>query len=115
MRGEATSGCSDVPVGDKRLIQDLDSGFFDPRLRRGVGALARAFAHRSRAEDEAVLRDVARSSPLVHWAMRYARVVYLVDAGRQGEARMLLADAPTWPEESAFRSFHDELAAQVAG
>jgi len=83
-------------------------------LRRGVGALARAFAHSSRSEDEAVLREVARSSPLVHWAMRYARAVFLVDAGRQGEARTLLADAPVWPEESAFRSFHDELTAQLA-
>lgn len=83
-------------------------------LRRGVSALARAFAHRSRTEDEAVLREAASSSPLVHWAMRYARAIYLVDAGRQGEARMLLADAPTWPEESAFRSFHDELVAQLA-
>ena len=84
-------------------------------LRRGVGALARAFAHSSRAEDEAVLRDAAKSSPLVHWAMRYARAVYLVDAGRQREARTLIADAPSWPEESAFRSFHDELSAQLSG
>jgi hypothetical protein len=83
-------------------------------LRRGVGALARAFAHASRVGDEAVLRDAGRSSPLVHWAMRYAQIVFLVDAGRPGEARVLLADAPTWPEESAFRSFHDELAAQLA-
>lgn len=82
-------------------------------LRRGVGALARAFAHASRAEDERVLREVSHSSPLVHWAMRYARVVYLVDAGRPIEARMLLADAPAWPQESAFRSFHDELVAQL--
>src|SRR6185312_15504533 len=35
-------------------------------LRRGVGALARAFAHSSQAGDEAVLRDAASSSPLVH-------------------------------------------------
>jgi hypothetical protein len=84
------------------------------RLRRGVSALARAFAHASHVEDEAVLQAVSRSSPLVHWAMRYARVVVLVDAGRRGEARELLADAPAWPEESAFRSFHDELSARVA-
>lgn len=94
-----------------------DVGFWMRRkitlLRRGVGALARAFAHASRLEDESLLRDVSRSSPLVHWAMRYARVVYLVDAGRQGEARTLLADAPAWPEDSAFRSFHDELVAQL--
>lgn len=82
-------------------------------LRRGVGALARAFDHSSRVEDEVVLRAAARSSPLVHWAMRYARAVYLVDAGRQREARTLIADAPSWPEESAFRSFHDELSAQL--
>lgn len=82
-------------------------------LRRGVGALARAFAHASRAGDEAVLRDAARSSPLVHWAMRYARAVFLVDAGRQGEARTLLVGAPSWPDGSAFRSFHDELSAQL--
>ena len=83
-------------------------------LRRGVGALTRAFAHSSRKEDEDLLRDVARSSPLVHWAMRYARVIYLVDAGRPNEARQLLADAPVWPEDSAFRSFHDELVEQLA-
>jgi hypothetical protein len=83
-------------------------------LRRGVSALARAFAHASRADDEAVLRQTASSSPLVHWAMRYGRAVVLVDAGRQAEAITLLADAPTWPAESAFRSFHDELIAQLA-
>src|SRR5262249_50371771 len=62
-------------------------------LRRGVGALTRAFAHSGRQEDEDLLREVARSSPLVHWAMRYARVIYLVDAGRPHEARQLLVDA----------------------
>jgi hypothetical protein len=25
-------------MGDERLIQDSDSGFFDPRLCRGIGA-----------------------------------------------------------------------------
>jgi hypothetical protein len=93
------------------------SGFWMRRkialLRRGIAALARAFAHESRVEDEEVLRAAARSSPLVHWAMRYARAVFLVDAGRAAEARALLAAAPPWPEESIFRSFHDELAAQI--
>lgn len=83
-------------------------------LRRGVGALARAFAHRSRVEDEQLLREVSQASPLVHWAMRYARAVFLIDAGRQEEARMLLVGAPAWPEDSAFRSFHDELVAQLS-
>ncbi len=83
-------------------------------LRRGVGALARAFAHRSRAEDEQLLREVSQASPLVHWAMRYARAVFLIDAGRQEEARKLLVGAPAWPEDSAFRAFHDELVAQLS-
>lgn len=83
-------------------------------LRRGIAALARAFAHASRIEDEEILRNVARSSPLVHWAMRYARIIFLVDAGRSSEARLLLHDAPEWPEASAFRSFHDELVAQLS-
>ncbi len=81
------------------------------RLRRGMGALARAFAHTSRDEDEKLLSTVASSSPLVHWAMRYARAVFLVDRGRAPEARQLLADAPRWPSESVFRAFHDELVA----
>ena len=83
-------------------------------LRRGVAALARAFAHRADAEDERVLRRAARSSPLVHWAMRYAHAVVLVDGGRKHEARELIAGAPAWPQESAFRAFHDELLAQLA-
>ena len=36
--GEAAPGRGDVPVGDERLLQDPDPGFFDPRLRRGIGA-----------------------------------------------------------------------------
>jgi hypothetical protein len=80
-------------------------------LRRGIGALARAFAHESRVEDEAVLSRAAKSSPLVHWAMRYAKAVMLVDAGRNEEAHDLIASAPSWPEESAFHAFHAELVA----
>jgi len=78
-------------------------------LRRGIGAMTRAFAHESRVEDEQVLSRAGRSSPLVHWAMRYARAVFLVDKGRKDEALELLASAPEWPAESAFRSFHEEL------
>jgi hypothetical protein len=93
------------------------SGFWMRRkialLRRGVAALARAFAHESRAGDERLLRAAARSSPLVHWAMRYGRAVFLVDAGRRDEARTLLADAPSWPPESAFHAFQQELLASV--
>lgn len=83
-------------------------------LRRSVAALARAFAHKSRAEDERLLRDAAHSSPLVHWAMRYGRAVFLIDAGRKDEARQLISDAPAWPAASVFRAFHAELAAELA-
>lgn len=80
-------------------------------LRRGIAALARAFAHRSTAEDRRAMQTAARSSPLVHWAMRYGQAVVAIDAGRKDEARALLSGAPDWPEESAFRAFHDELLA----
>ena len=83
-------------------------------LRRGLGALVRAFAHESRREDERVLKTAASASPLIHWAMRYARAVVAIDRGRSAEARELLAGAPSWPKESAFRLFHDELAAKLA-
>jgi hypothetical protein len=78
-------------------------------LRRGIAAMARAFAHESHADDEQLLLRVARSSPLVHWAMRYARAVVLVDHGRKDEALELLASAPAWPRESVFQAFHEEL------
>lgn len=84
------------------------------RLRRGVAALARAFAHASTAADVATLRSAARSSPLVHWAMRYAQAVIAIDAGRKDEARDLLLAAPSWPVESAFHAFHAELVAASA-
>jgi hypothetical protein len=46
--------------------------------------------------------------------MRYARAVVLVDKGKKAEARELLVGAPAWPDASAFRSFHDELASETA-
>lgn len=78
-------------------------------LRRGIAAMARAFAHESRRDDERLLLRVSRSSPLVHWAMRYAQAVVLVDGGRKDEALALIAHAPDWPNESAFHAFHQEL------
>jgi hypothetical protein len=82
-------------------------------LRRGLGALARAFAHESRLDDAKLLGKAARSSPLVHWAMRYAAAVIAIDEGRKVDVPELLAGAPAWPEESAFRVFHDEVYAEV--
>jgi hypothetical protein len=79
------------------------------RLREGLAAFARAFAHAGREGDARVLRKAAGASPLVHWAMRYAAAVLAVDGGRVAEARALLAGAPDWPKESAFREYHHEL------
>jgi hypothetical protein len=82
-------------------------------LRGGMGALARAFAHESRAGDVQALRAAARASPLVHWAMRYAAAVVAIDEGRRTDVPALLEDAPTWPEASAYRAYQSELFAQV--
>jgi len=113
-RGRAITKAEEL----EKLPLPLGASFWMRRkialLRRGVGALARAFAHASRAEDEAVLAQAARSSPLVYWAMRYARAVVLIDRGKKDEAREMLDGAPEWPTQSAFRSFHDELVTQTA-
>jgi hypothetical protein len=79
------------------------------QLRRGVAALARAFAHQSDRLDEKRLLSAASSTPLVHWAMRYGAAVVAIDRGDMIEARELLDGAPSWPEESAFRVFDAEL------
>ncbi len=63
-------------------------------LRRGLGALVRAFAHQSRREDERVLETAASASPLIHWAMRYAGAVIAIDSGRSDHARELLVGSP---------------------
>ena len=83
-------------------------------LRRGLGALARAFAHESRRVAERVLKTAASASTHIHWAMRYARAVVAIDRGRSQDARELLIGAPSWPKESAFRVFHEELEAKLA-
>jgi hypothetical protein len=83
------------------------------RLRRGLLALARAFAHRGTLGDSKVLRSAAKTSPLVHWAMRYAGAVIAVDEGDPAHARQLLEGAPEWPRQSAFRTFDEELRAHL--
>jgi hypothetical protein len=82
-------------------------------MRGAIGALARAFAHKSELGDGDLLDRVARQSPLVHWAMRYASAIIAIDQGDKDKARSLLAGAPDWPSESAFRGFHDELTSIV--
>lgn len=84
------------------------------RMRRGVAALARALARAPLRSDGASLRRAAQASPLVHWAMTYGAAVLAVDEGRPADAAALLRGAPTWPSESAFRAFHDELVAELA-
>jgi hypothetical protein len=85
------------------------------KLRRGLAALARAFAHASAPGDASVLRRAASASPLVHWAMRYAADIVAVDGGHSRDVPSLLARAPAWPEASAFHGYHDELLAQARG
>lgn len=82
-------------------------------LRRSVGALARAFSHRSIAGDRALMLSASDASPLVYWPMRYGAAIISIDEGQIGEARQLLAGAPAWPAESCFARFHSEIAAEV--
>lgn len=79
------------------------------RLRRGIAALARAFAHASKEADAALLRNAAKSSPIVYWPMRYAEAIVAIDRGEKKRAVALLEGAPDWPQESAFRQYHAEL------
>jgi hypothetical protein len=78
-------------------------------VRRGLAALARAFAHASLDGDASILSRAAGASPLVHWAMRYAQAIVAVDRGQKGEVSSLLSGAPSWPETSAFHAYHGEL------
>jgi hypothetical protein len=78
-------------------------------LRAALTALARAFARRSLDGDAEVLEAASKNSPLVHWAMRYGAVVAYLERGNRGRAQLLLAGAPQWPTDSAFRAFQEEL------
>ncbi len=83
-------------------------------LRRGLTALARAFAHCSLKTDSGLLERAAHASPLAYWAMRYARAVIAVDQGESEKIHTLLKDAPVWPKESVFSLYHEELFIHVA-
>jgi len=78
-------------------------------LRAAIGALARAFAHAALPGDAELLEQAAESSPLIYWAMRYGAAVVAIDEGRNDKARALIDGAPPWPQESAFRRFHEEI------
>jgi len=114
-------GNRDAAVHKASTLEKLpmpDAGPFARRrialLRRGLAALARAFAHCSRRSDARLLAKAASASPLVHWAMRYAAAVVAIDHGRTRDVPLLLAGAPPWPAESAFHAFHDELLSRAA-
>jgi hypothetical protein len=83
-------------------------------LRRGLGAVARAFAHASLPGDAKLLAKAAGASPLVHWVMRYAAAIVAVDRGRPDDVPALLSGAPEWPKESAFQDYHHELLERAA-
>jgi hypothetical protein len=60
-----------------------------------------------------LLERAAESSPLVYWAMRYGAAIVAIDQRQLDKARALIERAPSWPEESTFRSFHQEIEAQL--
>lgn len=82
-------------------------------LRRGVAALARAFGHRAVDGDRSLLIQASDTSPLVHWAMRYGAAILSMDEGDLQGAKVLIDGAPTWPSESRFSVFHQEIAAEL--
>jgi hypothetical protein len=100
----------------ERLPLPDDEGLGDRAhlLRDAITALARAFAHEARPGDGAVLEQASEASPLIFWAMRYGAAVVAIDEGRDDYARVLISDAPSWPEESAFRGFQTELEGRLA-
>lgn len=99
-----------LPMPERRDLADRVGA-----LREAVAALVRAFQHRSVPGDIDRLEQASESSPLVHWAMRYAAAIVAIDSGDRDRAKTLIADAPVWPQESAFRSFHDEIASLAIG
>jgi hypothetical protein len=114
-------GDSDGALDRARALQQLPLPLATPFLvdrvrvlRNAVAALARAFSHQSEQGDQRLLLEASDASPLVHWAMRYGAAVLSVDAGKFGQARALLVDAPAWPGESCFSGFHQEITAEVA-
>jgi hypothetical protein len=114
-------GDRDAALRKAQALESLpmpSAGLFARRrvalLRCGLGALTRAFAHASREGDARILARAAHTSPLVHWAMRYAAAIVAVDRGRARDVEALLCGAPAWPDQSAFHAYHDELLAQAS-
>jgi hypothetical protein len=96
-----------VPEGDGAFAGRVRS------LRRGLLAIARAFAHRATDEDARALVAMREPVPILTWPLRYAEAVVALDAGDRSRAEAVLRAAPAWPENSVFRAFHAELEALV--
>jgi hypothetical protein len=114
-------GASDEALERARALGNLPLPPAEPflvervrTLRRAMAALARAFSHAPIAGDQELLIEASRTSPLVHWAMRYGAAIVSIDDGKIGEARALLSGAPSWPAQSCFHAFHAELSREVA-
>lgn len=97
-----------LPAGNAKLARRVSA------LRVALSALARAFARRARPGDAELLEAAADESPLVHWAMRYGAAVAHLEHGNKSRAQRLLAGAPSWPADSAFRAFQEELTGLAA-
>jgi hypothetical protein len=97
-----------LPMPDGELRERVAS------LRGALAALVRAFTHSAVPGDLDRLESASEKSPLVHWAMRYAAAIVAIDSGEKGRAATLIQGAPSWPAESAFRAFHDELTSVLA-
>jgi len=96
-------------------LPEVDSGLKNQviLLRCSLVALARAFAHCSHDGDLDTLVKASNNSPLVSWAMRYAAAIVALDRGDVSKVPPLLNGAPSWPNDSMFRAFHDEISARI--
>jgi hypothetical protein len=97
----------DVPNGGGAFVRRVRS------LRRGLLAIARAFAHEASADDAAALVAMRTPVPILTWPLRYAEAIVAIDRGDLLRADALLSLAPRWPENSVFHTFHRELSAIV--
>lgn len=96
-----------VPEGGGAFVRRVRA------LRRGLLAIARAFAHEAGSEDAAALVAMRAPVPILTWPLRYAEAIVAIDAGDRVRAAALLSLAPRWPDNSVFHTFHRELSAIV--
>lgn len=78
-------------------------------VRRCLAAIVRAFDGRSEQDDLEVLVRGPEVLPILYWATRYAAAAVCAQRGARDAVQTLLAEAPAWPEESAFSLLHRDL------